>query len=39
MTQWLNLTPPEVVAGRLKILRSVVDKLEKNKQLLLAKGS
>ncbi|KAL8672308.1 MAG: hypothetical protein Q9168_003224 [Polycauliona sp. 1 TL-2023] len=36
LTQWLALTPPDIVASTLKIPRSVVDKLKKEKQLLIA---
>jgi oxalate decarboxylase len=35
LTQWLALTPPDIVASTLKISRGVVDKLKKEKQLLL----
>ncbi|KFX98733.1 hypothetical protein V497_00203 [Pseudogymnoascus sp. VKM F-4516 (FW-969)] len=35
LTQWLALTPPDIVASTLKISREVVDKLKKEKQLLL----
>ncbi|KAH7381949.1 RmlC-like cupin domain-containing protein [Cadophora sp. MPI-SDFR-AT-0126] len=38
LTQWLALTPPDIVANTLKISRSVVDQLKKEKQLLI-KGS
>ncbi|KFY06521.1 hypothetical protein V492_07988, partial [Pseudogymnoascus sp. VKM F-4246] len=34
LTQWLALTPPDIVASTLKISREVVDKLKKEKQLL-----
>ncbi|KAL8712992.1 MAG: hypothetical protein Q9220_002852 [cf. Caloplaca sp. 1 TL-2023] len=36
LTQWLALTPPDIVASTLKIPRSVVDKLKKEKQSLIA---
>lgn len=35
LTQWLALTPPDIVASTLRISREVVDKLKKEKQLLL----
>ncbi|CZT01964.1 probable thermophilic glucose-6-phosphate isomerase and related metalloenzymes [Rhynchosporium graminicola] len=35
LTQWLALTPPDIVANTLKISRSVVDQLKKEKQLLI----
>jgi len=38
LTQWLALTPPDIVASTLKIDRSVVDQLKKEKQILV-KGS
>ncbi|KAK0111093.1 hypothetical protein ONS95_001471 [Cadophora gregata] len=38
LTQWLALTPPDIVANTLKIPRSVADQLKKEKQLLI-KGS
>ncbi|KAH7333167.1 thermophilic glucose-6-phosphate isomerase [Rhexocercosporidium sp. MPI-PUGE-AT-0058] len=38
LTQWLALTPPDIVANTLKIPRGVVDQLKKEKQLLI-KGS
>lgn len=34
LTQWLALTPPDIVASTLKIPRSVVDDLKKEKQVL-----
>ena len=34
LTQWLALTPPDIVASTLKISRKVVDKLKKEKQLI-----
>ncbi|KAI4100087.1 MAG: hypothetical protein LQ339_005609 [Xanthoria mediterranea] len=34
LTQWLALTPPDIVASVLKIPRSVVDQLKKEKQVL-----
>ncbi|KAI4283730.1 MAG: hypothetical protein L6R38_001987 [Xanthoria sp. 2 TBL-2021] len=36
LTQWLALTPPDIVASTLKISRSVVDHLKKEKQSLIA---
>ncbi|KAI4216181.1 MAG: hypothetical protein L6R36_009350 [Xanthoria steineri] len=36
LTQWLALTPPDIVASVLKIPRSVVDQLKKEKQVLIA---
>ncbi|KAG4423618.1 hypothetical protein IFR04_003300 [Cadophora malorum] len=38
LTQWLALTPPDIVANTLKISRSAVDQLKNEKQLLI-KGS
>jgi len=38
LTQWLAVTPPDIVANTLKISRSVVDQLKNEKQLLI-KGS
>lgn len=35
LTQWLALTPPDIVANVLKIPRAVVDQLKKDKQLLI----
>lgn len=35
LTQWLALTPPDIVASTLKISRSVVDALKKEKQVLI----
>jgi len=35
LTQWLALTPPDIVASTLKIDRSVVDQLKKTKQVLI----
>jgi oxalate decarboxylase/phosphoglucose isomerase-like protein (cupin superfamily) len=34
LTQWLALTPPDIVANTLKIPISVVQQLKKQKQLL-----
>lgn len=34
LTQWLALTPPDLVAATLNISRSVVDNLKKQKQIL-----
>lgn len=34
LTQWLALTPPDIVAATLKISREVVDQLKKEKQLI-----
>ncbi|KAL8792145.1 MAG: hypothetical protein Q9195_005241 [Heterodermia aff. obscurata] len=36
LTQWLALTPPDIVAATLKIPLSAVNKLKKEKQILLA---
>ncbi|KAI4247327.1 MAG: hypothetical protein L6R42_009672, partial [Xanthoria sp. 1 TBL-2021] len=36
LTQWLALIPPDIVASTLKISRSVVDQLKKEKQSLIA---
>ena len=36
LTQWLALTPPDIVASTLKIPLSAVEKLKKEKQILLA---
>ncbi|KAL9610497.1 MAG: hypothetical protein Q9167_004806 [Letrouitia subvulpina] len=36
LTQWLALTPPEIVAETLKIPRDVVDRLKKEKQRLIS---
>ncbi|KAL9594652.1 MAG: hypothetical protein Q9219_006913 [cf. Caloplaca sp. 3 TL-2023] len=38
LTQWLALTPPEIVANTLKVSVDVVKGLKKEKQLLLAKN-
>jgi oxalate decarboxylase len=35
LTQWLALTPPDIVASTLNVSRSVVDNLTKEKQLLI----
>ena len=35
LTQWLALTPPDVVASVLKVPIEFVDKLKKEKQLLI----
>ncbi|KAH8591610.1 RmlC-like cupin domain-containing protein [Bisporella sp. PMI_857] len=35
LTQWLALTPPDIVAGVLKVDRGVVDRLKKEKQILI----
>ncbi|KAL8833817.1 MAG: hypothetical protein Q9170_004077 [Blastenia crenularia] len=39
LTQWLALTPPDIVANTLKIPLNVVKGLKKEKQLLLAKNA
>ena len=36
LTQWLALTPPDIVASTLKIPLSVVRQLKKEKQVLIA---
>jgi oxalate decarboxylase len=36
LTQWLALTPPEIVAQTLNISLSVVEGLKKEKQLIVA---
>jgi oxalate decarboxylase len=36
LTQWLALTPPDIVANTLNISISVVKQLKKEKQILLA---
>ena len=34
LTQWLALTPPDIVAATLNVSRAVVDSLKKEKQLI-----
>lgn len=36
LTQWLALTPPDIVAQTLKIPVAVVEQIKKEKQLLIA---
>lgn len=36
LTQWLALTPPEMAAQTLKVDRTVIDQLKKEKQVLIS---